>query len=379
MRIAYLSESIIPSRAANSVHVMKMCQAFAHNGHEVTLASRGDSKEGGVGIEDIFNFYGVNNAFELRRLQLPNVKGDRYIYAILAVLHALRFGADLVYGRCIHSCYAATLLRLPVIYEAHKLPEKAGRMTQWAHRHLLQSDCLIRLTVISNGLKQDYCEAHNVPESKVLIAHDAADDPLSNGERSSAYADSFMQNGRLQVGYVGSLYRGRGVNIISRLVDSCPWADFHIIGGENERVERWKRKTGNPSNVTFHGFVAPSKADEYRLQCDVLMAPYQPEVAVAGNQGDTAQWMSPLKLFEYMAAGKPILCSDLRVLREVLTHRENAWLCAPEEPLEWVEALAHLRDHPEMRKELGELARRDFEEEYNWDTRAKKVLQGVNP
>ena len=132
-------------------------------------------------------------------------------------------------------------------------------------------------------------------------------------------------------------------------------------------------------NVTFHGFVTPAEADDYRLSFDVLIAPYQNKVAVnSTGSSDTAAWMSPLKIFEYMACARPIVCSDLPVLREVLSHGHNALLCSPADAGEWLGALERLRADPVLRQQLAANARADFEARYSWRGRARKVLDHVN-
>ena len=371
MRTVYLSNSIFPSRTANSIHVMKMCQAFARNGHEVVLLARGRSG-GEARVNDPFEFYGVEPNFMLEKTPWVEIKGRAYLYALLTAIKAKRFKPDVVYGRCLHSCYVSTLFGLPVIYEAHVLPEQVGRKTKWVHRRLLQSKRLQRLVAISEALKQAYCQEYDVPESKVLVAHDAADIP-----RLSGNAERLPKNGRLHVGYVGHLYPGKGMEIIAPLIGACPWADFHIIGGMDSDVDYWKGQLQDARNVTFHGFVPHAETDAYRQACDILLAPYQRSVSTCGG-GDIARWMSPLKIFEYMAAGKPIVCSDLPVLREVLRHDENAWLCTPDDPKEWIEALTLLRDNPKIRTQLGKQARQEFEAKYTWTARAVKVLDGIN-
>ena len=60
-----------------------------------------------------------------------------------------------------------------------------------------------------------------------------------------------------------------------------------------------------------------------------LIAPYQPVVTLHGGVGDNSQWVCPLKLFDYMAAGKPIICSDHPVIRETVEHERDALICAP--------------------------------------------------
>ena len=120
MKIAYLSESRIPSRTANSIHVMKMCQALAKGGHEVTLLSP-DCGQQEPEIDDLYRFYGVESCFQLTKLPKFNVKGGARIYGMLAALKAKASNVHLAYGRCLQSCFFSSLLGLPVIYESHQL------------------------------------------------------------------------------------------------------------------------------------------------------------------------------------------------------------------------------------------------------------------
>jgi glycosyltransferase involved in cell wall biosynthesis len=100
---------------------------------------------------------------------------------------------------------------------------------------------------------------------------------------------------------------------------------------------------------------------------------------VGDNDLDISAWMSPLKLFEYMRRCKPIIASDLPVLREVLRDGENALLVAPTDPEAWRAAILRLLHDAGLRQALGKSARRDFREHYTWERRAEKVLAGLTP
>lgn len=93
----------------------------------------------------------------------------------------------------------------------------------------------------------------------------------------------------------------------------------------------------------------------------------------ASKDADIARWTSPLKLFEYMAAGLPIVSSDLPVLRDVLKPEVNALLCEPDQPKQWCEQLKRLWRHPAA-EQLGRRARQDFETRYSWRARARGIL-----
>ena len=369
MKIAYLSESKIPSRTANSVQVMKMCQAFAQGEHKVTLLSPDTAKQE-LEIGDLYHFYGVEACFQLTKLPRLNVKGGARLYGMLAALKAKASNVHLAYGRCLQSCFFSSLLGLPVIYESHKLATNSSRFTSWMFSYLIQSKSFKGLVVISDALRQAYQQHYSIPSSKILVAHDGADDP---GKLEKL---AFAQSDRLQVGYVGHLYPGKGMEIITELVKACPWADFHVIGGTDSNVSHWKSQLSGFKNIYFYGFIPHAQTEQYRQSCHVLLAPYQHSVATCGG-GDISRWMSPLKIFEYMATGKPIIASDLPVLREVLAHKETAWLCEPNDIDSWVTGLARLSQDFHLRESLGTKARKEFEAKYTWQARASKVIENL--
>ena len=133
------------------------------------------------------------------------------------------------------------------------------------------------------------------------------------------------------------------------------------------------------ANLHLHGFRPPAEVERYRIAFDILLAPYQRKVSVAGGGTTTTEkWMSPLKVFEYMAAGKAIICSDMPVLQEVLVDKQNALLCDPENIDSWEEALIILSQNENMRIQLGEAARNDFVRRYSWYSRAEKLLKNTS-
>lgn len=82
MKLIYISNSIIPSRMANSIHVMKMCQALADNGHEVVLLAPDRKEKYENNIDDIYEYYGVKKNFYIKKLFFPNIKGGAILYTL---------------------------------------------------------------------------------------------------------------------------------------------------------------------------------------------------------------------------------------------------------------------------------------------------------
>jgi glycosyltransferase involved in cell wall biosynthesis len=267
-------------------------------------------------------------------------------------------------------CFVCGLMKLPVIYEAHMLPTDLRYLDIWMHSCLVNSPYLKRLVLISNSLKQDYRQQYRIPEAITLVAHDAADDSRTQDQMKSFNPD------KLRVGYIGNLYPGKGMEIIIEMAMACSWADFHIIGGLKTDIHYWKSRAIGLDNMFFHGFIPHGETHRYRQSCDVLIAPYQHDVFVYGGK-EVSRWMSPLKIFEYMAEGKPILASNLPVLQEVLEHGLTALLCDPANVQSWIEGLSNLRSNSELCQHLGKRARAAFEKNYTWQSRAMRVISGL--
>ncbi|KAA3624580.1 MAG: glycosyltransferase [Proteobacteria bacterium] len=113
-------------------------------------------------------------------------------------------------------------------------------------------------------------------------------------------------------------------------------------------------------------------------RADILRAPYRSAVSARGGRRDIARWMSPLKVFEYMAANRPMVASDLPVLREVLVHDRNAILAPPDDVQSWIDAFEALRRDGERARRIAAAARDDFERFYTWKARAEHVVGALD-
>lgn len=371
MKICYVGQFPIPIPApfANSVQVVKMCAAFAELGHEVVLLIPGDPGTP-PDLDGICKHYGVPRTFQVEHVDQGEHRWSPHVYAWRAARRALVHRPDLVYSRVAAACCCAALFGCPATYESH-MPVR-GAVSRTAFRVLVRLKSFHRLVCISQSLA-DHCQAfYGLPASKIVAAHDGADLFRPILERPPNDAGMGAQ---LRIGYFGSLgsgESGRGIDLIHGLVKRFPEAQFDVVGGNRGEVEYWKYTIGLP-NVTFHGRLPHSSLAEMYGRCDVLLAPYQKRVVVGGGT-DTSAWMSPLKIFEYMAAGKAIVCSDMPVLREVLEAERTALLVSPGDLDAWCRALARLIGDAALRERLGKAAQREFEAKYTWTERARRVL-----
>jgi glycosyltransferase involved in cell wall biosynthesis len=366
VKILYLSGFPIPSRAAHGVHAMKMCQALARNGHDVTLFAGGRPPDR---IGDLYEYYGVQNTFPLKLLPLARMRGATLLSLppLYRALKAYDRRDTLVYARSIYGAFLAARMGFRIIYEAHAPP--AHVLIHWLEKRLFRTEGFQKLIVISESLKRMYLSTYGSIRC-VDVCHDAADVPSAGTMPEYAWPG---RPERLQIGYVGHLYRGRGIDLILACAERLPQYDFHIVGGTEHDLAHWRPRGG--ANVYFHGFIPPAQVPAVLSRCDVLLLPYQKDLSLGGRNIDTSGWMSPMKLFEYMAARKAIIASDLPVLREVL-NEDNALLVRTDDLDGWVAALRACEDPP-YRERHAAAAHADFLANYTWDKRAARALQGV--
>lgn len=376
LKIVYISNSVVPSRTANSVHVMKMCQALARQGHEVILITQ-DNKEMREDSEDIFSFYEVDPIFKIVKVRYPqNLKGISYIYGVKAAYIAKKYQPDIVYGRhLIGLFFSSKIFNLKTFLEIHQ-PLQNKKTLNFMFKSIIKNKKFNKIIVITKSLQDYFTHNYKLNKEQVFIAHDGADIPKANTKKAELEGTN-----KLNIGYVGQLYKGKGMELIEQMARQYPDGNFHIIGGLKEDIEFWKDKTKDISNIHFYGFVPHSKTGEYIIACDVMLAPYMNVVHGFGNNQEKinlVNWMSPLKLFEYMSYSKPVITSDLPVIKEVLTNNENAFLCNPSDIDSWIKTLEMLNNNKLLTESIGINAKDEFIKNYTWEKRSIRIIDAIS-
>ncbi len=369
--MVFISASQIPSITANSIQVMKVCQAFVQLGCRVRLLAPGSKAP----WESLASHYGLTARFELEWLPAHSRLG-RYDFSLAAARRAKELKAEAVYVWPVQAALAALFYRLPVLLELHAPPE--GQLGPHLFRQFCRQSGKKRLLPITAALVRLLERSYPLPSQpeQVVVSPDGVD--LERYKDLPAAAEARRQLGLPEAptaGYTGHLYPGRGMGLLLELARSFPESRFLWIGGRPEQVTEWRQRLEGEglSNVTLTGFVENSRLALYQAAADILLMPYE-RVITGSSGGNTAEFCSPMKMFEYMASGRAVLSSDLPVLREVL-NESNAVLRPPEDARAWSEALKSLFEDKALRDRLAGKALEDVRE-YTWLRRAEKSLAG---
>ncbi|MGR9101164.1 MAG: glycosyltransferase family 4 protein, partial [Gammaproteobacteria bacterium] len=283
MKIIFVTRSIIPSRTADSIQSMLMCEAFARLGHDVVLLTRAVNGDTAVAPDRLHSFYGVDDCFEIVKIKAEGRK-------LSGLLRFLRRSAvfirksqpDLVYSRDLWSCYLPSLLGITTFYEVHRQLEKSRRSVSFCLAVLMKLKGFKQIITVSEALKKLFAERYRVEKSRIKT--------LPNGARrnrgSAAAPVALGGNGRLQAGYAGNLFAGKGMETIAAIAPAAPEVDFHVIGGEQSDIDYWRARIDSP-NLHFHGFVEHGRVPDYLAALDVCLLPNRKSVMTgsSGNEG----------------------------------------------------------------------------------------------
>lgn len=357
-RLVYVSNSILLSGQANAVHVTQMCDAFAGLDCDVSL----QAERKGQG--EVASDYGLRQHFALQ-IQRPFEHRLWLLWRRLMRMFAAR-SQTIYFGRRLMSLARLARWGYATGIELHHPPRNAKQFR--ALSALVASPRFLGMVVISERLRAEIQQQlPQLDSRKILVAHD--------GVRSDHIrAPELRQRTPLRAVYCGSFHPGKGVETILSAARLLPEVAFDLIGGEAVQIEAIRCEA--PPNVRLLGRLAHMETQRLLPDYDVALAPYASVVrgAQTPEHESLASWMSPLKIFEYMGAGLPIITSDLPVLREILESGESALMLAPGDPSALVSALNDLVRQPERRLQLAQLAQQRLRG-YTWEQRAARILE----
>ncbi len=380
MKIACIAASQVPSSTANSIQVMKACQALAQLGHSVHLLlpeihTHRPEDPAERSWDDLAQRYGLSTCFELQWIP-SDPRWKRYDLAWKAIGQAHGLRANLVYTWTAQAGLLALASGLPAVLEMHDRPTgKIGPLLfQLFLRWPGEKRVLSITRALERCLERDY--HYHFPPGQAVVASNGADlERFANlPDPAGARRELGLPEGPAAV-YTGHFYAGRGMDVLLGLALRYPAVTFLWVGGRPEDANRWKLRLEQArlKNVIMTGFVDNRRLPLYQAAGDILLMPYEQSIA-GSSGGNSVEICSPMKMFEYMASGRAILTSDLPVIREVLNEK-NAMFCPPADAQAWQETFGKLLAQPALRDLLGAQARLDAAR-YTWKARAERALEG---
>lgn len=387
MRIAYVNHSRFPTEKAHGFQTAQVCEALLDLGHEVTLYCPmfqnpiTAAAQQYYGLRRPLSVQSVGHFDAFRSRFIPGFLGfivsmRSYGKAIQRHLSAARF--DLLYTRSPLLLDALLRAKIPVILELHSIP-------RFGKKRFVDACNRCRAVVCLTSPMSRALAAMGVDRERLLVEPDGVDlrrfqglpDPAAAKWRWKLPAD------RPVIGYVGSLSTRETLEKgVRELIDAAAILKrsgtqrplLWIVGGP----DRWKKfyedhaqaKGLTSVDVRFEGRIDASAVPAAIAACDLCVYP-APKTDHPYFVRDT----SPLKLFEYIAAGRPVVCADLPPIRDVVSEQSARFFRAGDTE-DLAAAIVDILAHPEAalaRSATGYA----IVQKHSWMKRMGRILDGV--
>ena len=374
LRALYVGSHPLFTEGASAVHMMKMCQAMAKLGIDVecVLPRR-------VERERLFSYYGIKTFFQVTPIALSGGIARRPLHGLLAAFYARgkKNDFDFVLTRdLVFAWFATRIFGIPTVYDAHHPPvNRAARMIIGSFS---RSENLLGMSFNSRGLREIYSRL-SIAGRNPVVAPNGFERDAFEGEYDipSLRTRLGLPLRRKIVCYCGNTYGGRGLEILVRAAVRMPEVEFLIVGGRERDNALWREmaRQEGAGNFRMEGFVAQQEVAAYLLASDVLVMPYSSGVTIRDGT-EAGEFTSPLKLFEYMAAGKPIVATGVPSVLEILRPGENSVVTPPDDEEKFIRALGPVLTDSELCARISKGARSDAAG-YTWERRVERMIDGI--
>ncbi len=375
-KLFYVANIRMPTEKAHGIQIIKMCEAFAKEGKEVELIVPNRTTKI---KDDPFTYYNVENKFKITRLWSLDLiflgKVGFYIQALTfskRVSMYLFFKKGIFYTRDEIVAFYLRLINKSTFWEVHM-----GQQNLFASLSLKMG---VKIIVITEALKDLYIKKF-IEKDKILVAPDAYDpkefDYLLSKE--SLRKELNLPIDRTIISYIGK-YKTMGLskgveNIIPSFIDlyKKDSSIFLLIVGPEEKEKKEFVSLFDSVKIPQTSYkilthVNHLEAPKYMKASDILLMVYP-------NTTHYAYYMSPLKLFEYMASGAAIIASDLPSLREILND-SSCFFFNPDDQRNFNRVLSEAIFNKELRKIKAEEAYENVQK-HTWNKRAKNILEFI--
>ena len=231
----------------------------------------------------------------------------------------------------------------------------------------LNSIYIKKIIAITHGVKEEYVKKKIIKKDKIIV--------LPSGS-SIKKNFNFLNNKKyFKIGYFGSMFKSRGLNLIKNLAKIDKENSYHLYGNLNN-INKFQYKNLH-KNIHLHKYVPYKDIPNELKKMDILIMPYVSSITVAGNVGDITNFTSPLKLFDYLSSGKIIICSDLKVLKEIIKENINAIFVKNYTNIySWKNEIQKLKNQPHKQLIISKNNYR-LSKNYSLNQRAKKILEEI--
>ena len=365
MRIAYLFNSATPSYIPSSIQVVNTCGALVALSHKVKLIVPNTGNK--VSLK---KFYGINKAPKLIKFRYFNkfpLGIYYYLFSIFSVAYTIFDRTELYITRNIFNLILLNILKKRVIVEIHNDLQSEGRLVKFLckYTNVFNKKNIVKIVVITNAVKKHLVKNFNIDSKKI--------DVISSASSFKFKFKKLKKKNFYNIGYFGSLDSSKGSKFIIKLAKKDEHNKYSIYGGTQYDVSRLKKR-GIPNNLKINQSVEYGSLKPIISKMDILlMPPSSKKIRSSGGIGNIVKFTSPLKLFDYLASGKLIIVSNVKVFKEILSDGKNCLVVNDFNINNWIKKNKKVKFEISR---INNIKRNAFElsKKYTYLKRAKKIL-----
>jgi len=377
MNLFYVANIRFPTERAHGIQIAKMCEAFARKGVDVRLIVPRRSNHI---KEDPFSYYGVEENFKVIKVFSLDLDMGRFgsigfrtqalSFILSALWHIVLGKPDSVYSRDIFFAYLVSVFKKRVVFEDHEPPSSKRQLYAFFLRHIRKKVIVAENLV---ALYKDY----RIPPKSFIVAPNGVDIEEFDDTKPdrSIWERTFgIAPGVKIVLYIGHFYPWKGVYILGESASFVPANTAVVLIGatvENRVKMHSFVSERKLSNVYIHDFVPHREVLTYIKSADVLVLPN------TAQEERSREYTTPIKLFEYMASGVPIVASNIPSFGSYLKNGKNALMCEPDNSKDLADKITRLLQGKERGASLARTARADVRA-FSWEERARKIIDFVS-
>ena len=358
MKITYIAETSLTNKSAYTHHILKMCDAFSKKGEvELVLPY----------IKENTKFKNIKKNFLLSVKKKITLKGIlrnkiknfliRICFGYKSAKYIKNSNSKVILTRSVISSFFLCIFKARHFLEIHN--ELRG-LTKFLMINLnfINSQYITKNILISKTLSLNF---PSINKKKILVLHDAVDIKNFKYKKNNSKIKTFT--------YVGSFYKGKGIELIFKLAEKFEKFNFNIYGDPLGNIKNI------PKNIKIYGYINYEKVPNVLIKSDILLLPNADLQFGRGNI-NIANYNSPLKMFDYLASGKIILASKRKGICEVLKHNYNSIIVNKYELESWMYEINKIMNKKynliKLRNNSLKTARK-----HTWDKRVDRILNEI--
>ncbi len=355
-QIIYISELNLPNMSAQALQTLKMCSAFANKKNTKLIV---------INKLKNFNFFKKNyllkNNFIIGGLfkKPKKINFITRLFFFMKLIRSFNFNKnDLIITRSVIISILLSIYGVKNLLEIH-IENTSFTKFFFKTKFLFLKSKNQKFILISKNLNSFF----KLSKKDHIILDDASDPNDFKVKDSNPKRNSCI--------YVGSFFKGKGLELIIDISKKMPHIKFYLYGKSTPYFENKKKDFSK--NIIFGGYVPYYKIPNLLSKHKVCLMPYARKTFINADNISNEKYISPLKLFDYLSSGKVLVASKLEAYKHLLSDRKNCFLVNPDKSEDWVNILNQIFKNYKKLKRLR-LNARHTAKLYTWNKRAEKII-----